>query len=174
MRKVSKYIIIITSVFFSSLTLANESIYYIDMDYIMNNSLAGKSIIKQLADQSKTNSDNFKKTEANLKKEETKLINQKNVLEKKEFEEKAQLFAKKIEKFKEELQVTQNTFSKKKIEAQKKLVEQITPILADYSQKNKISYIIPKQNIIIGKTALDLTNKIVTILNDKIKSIKVK
>ena len=167
MRKVSKYIIIITSVFFSSLTLANESIYYIDMDYIMNNSLAGKSIIKQLADQSKTNSDNFKKTEANLKKEETKLINQKNVLEKKEF-------AKKIEKFKEELQVTQNTFSKKKIEAQKKLVEQITPILADYSQKNKISYIIPKQNIIIGKTELDLTNKIVTILNDKIKSIKVK
>ena len=34
--------------------------------------------------------------------------------------------------------------------------------------------LIPKQNIIIGKTELDLTNKIVTILNDKIKSIKVK
>ena len=56
--------------------------------------------------------------------------------------------------------------------SKKKLIETLTPILAEYSQKNSISYIIPKQSIIIGKSELDLTKTILEILNSKIKKIK--
>jgi Skp family chaperone for outer membrane proteins len=55
--------------------------------------------------------------------------------------------------------------------AQKNLTDKLTLILAEYADKNSISYIIPKQNIIIGKTELDLTNIILEILNSKIKNI---
>tara|TARA_B100000795_G_scaffold267916_1_gene253738 strand:- start:1110 stop:1634 length:525 start_codon:yes stop_codon:yes gene_type:complete len=174
MKKTFKYLIFIISFFFSNIALSNDSIYYIDMDFIMNNSLAGKSIVKQLTDKKKNDVENFKKTEINLKKEETKIVSQKNILDKKEFDQKVVIFNQKLDKYKNDRLVAQETFSKNRSEAQKNLMNIITPLLADYSKKNKISYILPKQNIIIGKTELDLTSVIVTILNDKTKSIKIK
>ena len=65
-----------------------------------------------------------------------------------------------------------NDISKMKNNSQKKLIDTLTPILAEYAQKNSISYIIPKQSIIIGKSELDLTKTIIEILNSKIKKIK--
>ena len=57
---------------------------------------------------------------------------------------------------------------------EQKLLEELTPILADYAEKQSISFILPKQNIVIGKSELDLTNNIIIILNKKIKTIKLK
>ena len=58
--------------------------------------------------------------------------------------------------------------------AQANLIESITPILTDYSSKNSISYILPKKNIIIGKSELDITKIILDLLDSKVKNIKVK
>ena len=74
MRKIFKYLTIVISIFFSNIAISSETIYYIDMDFIMNNSLAGKSIIKQLEEKNKANTDIFKKTETDLQKEETNII----------------------------------------------------------------------------------------------------
>ena len=172
MANFTKYLIIIFYIFFTNVALSQENIYYIDMDSIMNNSLAGKSIIKQLEKENKSFSNSFKKTEENLKKDETKLISQKNILEKKEFDEKVILFQKKVAKYKNERQTTLNNFSSKKNNAQKVLIEKLIPILAEYSESNSISMILPKQNIIIGKSNLDLTKTVIDILNEKVKSIK--
>ena len=57
-------------------------------------------------------------------------------------------------------------------ELQKVLIEKLIPILAEYSESNSISMILPKQNIIIGKSNLDLTKTVIDILNEKVKSIK--
>ena len=174
MKKKLKYLVFIFSIFFSNITLSNDSIYFIDIDFIMNNSLAGKSITKQLADKKKINLETFKKIENNLKKEETKIISQKNILNKKEFDLKVNLFKQKVNKYKKDRLTSQKTFLKNKSEAEINLTNSITPILADYSKKNKISYILSKKNIMIGKTELDLTKTIIIILNKNIKSIKLK
>ena len=167
-----KYLIIIFYILFNNVALSQENIYYVDMDSIMNNSLAGKSIIKQLEKENKSFSNSFKKTEENLKKDETKLISQKNILEKKEFDEKVILFQKKVTEYRNERQTILNNFSSKKNNAQKVLIEKLIPILAEYSESNSISMILPKQNIIIGKSNLDLTKTVIDILNEKVKSIK--
>ena len=172
MANFTKYLIIIFYIFFTNVALSQENIYYIDMDSIMNNSLAGKSIIKQLENENKSFSNSFKKTEENLKKDETKLISQKNILEKKEFDEKVILFQKKVTEYRNERQTILNNFSSKKNNAQKVLIEKLIPILAEYSESNSISMILPKQNIIIGKSNLDLTKTVIDILNEKVKSIK--
>ena len=65
-----------------------------------------------------------------------------------------------------------NQIARLKNVAQRSLTESLTPILADYAKKNSISYIIPKQSIIIGKKELDITSSILEILNSKIKSIE--
>jgi len=50
----------------------------------------------------------------------------------------------------------------------------INEILSEYSLKNKISLIIEKKNIIIGKTELDITKNILELLNSKIKKVELK
>ena len=141
------------------------------MQFIMNNSLAGKSIVKQLDKKSKSYLDNFNKEATNFKKEEAKLIAQKNIINQTEFDKKVKLFTEKVSKYKLKHSDVLTNFSKQKINAQQDLVNKLTPILANYAKKNSISFIIPKQNIIIGKTELDLTKKIITILNKQVKSI---
>ena len=83
-----------------------------------------------------------------------------------------QLFKKKVEDYKLSRSKTFNQITKIKNVAQRSLTESLTPILAEYAEKNSISYIIPKQSIIIGKKDLDITSSILEILNSKIKSIE--
>ena len=172
---IKKFTIYLTALFLlfnSNIALSNNDIYYVDIDYLMNNSLAGKSIIKKLNEKNKLNNKNFKKIEKNLQIDENNIISKKNILSEKEYLKEVQLFNKKIENYKLSRNKTINQISKIKNNAQKKLIETLTPILTDYAKNNSISYIIPKNNILIGKKELDITNTILEILNSKIKNIK--
>ena len=64
----------------SSKIYADEKILYLDMQYIMNNSFAGKSIISQLDKKQKNFSIKYKDLEVKLKEEEIKLVSQKNIV----------------------------------------------------------------------------------------------
>ena len=172
--KFFKYILILFILLQFNTAYSNEKIFYIDMDFIMNNSLAGKSIMKQMDKKKALNIKNFMKQEETLKKEENKLISRKNVLDKKKFEEQVNAFQNKVSDYKSNSNKIANEFSKKLTNAQKKLTNTLTPILANYSAQNSISFIIPKKNIIIGKTELDLTNTILKLLDSKVKSIEIK
>ena len=169
--KFLRYSILLFTLFYSNIAMSNNDIYYIDLDFLMNNSLAGKSIVKKLDVKNISIQKKFQDSEKNLKNEENQIISQKNILNEQEYIKKVQLFKKKVEEYKLSRNKTINDISKMKNVAQKNLADKLTPILAEYADKNSISYIIPKQNIIIGKTELDLTNIILEILNSKIKNI---
>ena len=62
----------------------------------------------------------------------------------------------------------------KKIIAQRELTKIVTPILSNYAKEKSISLIISKKNIVIGKTELDISRKIIKLLNENIKEIKLK
>ena len=53
-----------------------------------------------------------------------------------------------------------------------KILKDLSPILAEFSKENNISIIIDKKNIIVGKTELNITEKILNVLDSKIKKIK--
>ena len=144
------------------------------MNFIMNNSLAGKSIVNQLEIKKKSDFDSFKKEETDLKNEETKLLSQKNILDKNDFKEKVILFKEKVSKYNKKRSKILNDSINKKNNAQQALTKNLTPILANYAKDNSISFILSKQDIIIGKTELDLTNVIIEILNKEIKTVKIK
>ena len=62
---------------------------------------------------------------------------------------------------------------KKKIEGTNIILNNLKPILSEYSKKNSISMVLQKQNVIIGKKELDITQDIIKILNEKIKKIDI-
>ncbi len=173
-QKFLRYSILVFLLFNSNIATSNNEIYYIDMEFLMNNSLAGKSIIKKLDQQNISIQKKFQEIEKKLKNEEEIIISKKNIISPQEYLKEVKSFKKNVKDYKSSRNKKINDISIMKNNAQKKLIEILTPILAEYSKKNSISYIIPKQNIIIGKTDLDLTKTILEILNSKIKNIKLK
>ena len=173
-KKIYKYLFFIVLICHSNLTMANQSILYIDMNYLLNNSLAGKSIIAQLKNISETNIKKFKKIEEGLKSEEDKLASQQKILEKEEYLKQLNNFSKKVTNYKIERRNNNDNLLKIKLNAQKKLINALDPILKDYSKKNSVSYIIQKKNIVIGNTDLDITKIILKSLDNNIKKINIK
>ena len=67
-----------------------------------------------------------------------------------------------------------NEFNKLKVDNTNNLLKLINPILTKYSNKNKISIILQKKNLIIGKSELDITDEIIKIINNEIIDFKIK
>ena len=170
-EKIIKIITLVIFLSISSLVKAEQKTVYIDIDLIMKNSLAGKSISKQLEKINQSNLINFKKSEDDLRSEEKQIVSQKNVLSETEYSKKVSLLRKKISDYNENKKKIVNSLNKKQITAQASLINSLTPILADYSKENSITMIISKKNIIMGKNELDITKDILKIVDNKIKKI---
>ena len=48
-------------------------------------------------------------------------------------------------------------------------MKKINPIIQDYMKKEAISILLDKKNIIMGVNELDITNKLITKINDDLK-----
>ena len=169
----SLLLLLIFFIFFSKISLSHEkSIVYIDLNKIMSNSIAGKSITSQLENNHKKNILKFKNIEEELKKEEAEIISQKNVITKEEFEKKIIDLRDKANKFRKERNDNINNLNNQRLEATSKMITLVRPILSEFSDKNSISLIIDKKNIIIGKTLLDITDDILKIIDEKIGKIQ--
>ena len=165
--------LLIFFIFFSKISLSHEkSIVYIDLNKIMNNSTAGKSITSQLENNHKKNILKFKNIEEELKKEEVNIISQKNDITKEEFEKKINDLRDKANKFRKERNDNINNLNNQRLEATSKMITLLRPILSEFSDENSISLIIDKKNIIIGKTVLDITDDILKIVDEKIGKIQ--
>jgi len=165
-------VLIFFLIFFSKISISHENkIAYLDLNVIMANSIAGKSINNQLEKKHKKNIKNFEKIEEKLKKEESEIIAQKNSISKEEFEKKIINLRNKANDYRKERTDNLNNLNNQRLDATNKMITLIRPILSEYSEKNSISLIIQKRNIIIGKTSLDITSDILKIVDEKINEI---
>ena len=152
---------------------SSEKIVYLDVEKIMQDSLAGKSIIAQLKKKRESSISKFKSREKDIFDKEKKLISQKNVLSKEEFESKLKDLRNDISKYQKDRSKTSNEITQSRVKASTKLISKLTPILEEYSKKNSISIIVQKKNIVMGKKEDDITKDILELINQKVKSIKI-
>ena len=170
--KIKVLLLIIFFIFFSKVSISQENkTVYLDLNMIMENSNAGKSINSQLEANHKKNIANFQKLEEELKNEEAKIISQKTVISKEDFEKKIMNLRDKANKYRKERNDSINNLNNQRLDATQKMIKLIRPILSEYSDNNSISLIIQKRNIIIGKTSLDITDDILKIIDKKIEKI---
>tara|TARA_B100000029_G_scaffold87619_1_gene77679 strand:+ start:1858 stop:2388 length:531 start_codon:yes stop_codon:yes gene_type:complete len=168
-----RFFVIILITFCFSIANANEtlSIVYINMEKVMNKSLAGKSLIEQLDKIHQSNIEEFKKSEASIKADENKIMSQKNILSEEEFNKKINLLKVKVDNYKKYRKSKIDNVAKMKVEATNKFFQKLNPILTDYSKKNNISIILRRKDIVIAKTDLDITENIIVLIDSKIKEI---
>jgi len=170
MKKILISILLIIFIFIP--VYSSEKIVYLDVEKIMQSSIAGKSIITQLKKKRDASISKFKKKEKDIIEKEKKLIAQKNVLSKEEFETKIIELRKEILNFQKERNKTSNEIAKSRVKASTKLISKLSPILEEYSKKNSIRIIVQKKNIVMGKKEDDITKDILELINQKVKNIK--
>ena len=113
----------------------------------------------------------FNKVKENLIKKENKLISKKNIIDEIEFNNRKKILKEEIKNYSLERQKSNDEINKIKIENTKKILLFLNPIVTKYVEDNSISIVLRKKNIIVGKKNLDITDKIINILNDNIKTI---
>ena len=166
-----KNLVYILIFFFSiiSISKSSENIAYLDLDNIVKNTKAGKSIIDKLKVSKDTALKKFEKKEKALKKVEEDINKQKNVLSKEELKNKISDFRKEIASFRNDREKLINDFNTKKIQEFDKFFKKITPIIGEYADQKNIDIVLDKKNIFLANKNNDITNEIIKLIDDKIK-----
>ena len=169
-----KFLFILFITWISTNSYAEEQkIVYLNVDKIMQQSSAGKSIKKQLENLYNKNLERFKKSDDILKTKEKKLIAQKNILSQEDFQKELSSLRVEIINFQKDQVKVRDDINKLRITATNKLISQLSPILQEYAKKNSVSLILQKKNIVMGKKEIEITDEILEITNKEIKDIKI-
>ncbi len=146
---------------------SNDSIAFIDMDFIIRNSNIGKIVLKKIEDQNNKNISILKKNDEILKDIEKNIIGKKNVISKEVFDKEVVIFREKVHNFQLEKDKIVNDFNNFKRNELENVFKKINPIINNYVEKNSIDLLLEKKNILIGRKDLNLTNKILEEINSK-------
>ena len=167
----NKIIFYSVSIFFILTNVSFSQVVYIDINKVLNESVAGKQAIKSLENEIKSKNKNFNDEEKKLLTEEENIIAKKNILSENDYKNEVVKLRKKINDYNIGKNKELKKLNEKKKSLQNKFMEKINPIIADYASNNNISIVIRKEYMIIGKTELDISNNILKIVNQKIKEI---
>ena len=171
MKNIFIYIFLILT--HSSLSIADQRIVYIDIEYIINNSTAGKQINEHLDNIKNSKIDEFKSIEKNLKDKEKNLLAKKNIIDEYKFKSEISAIKQELKSYNDKRLKFAKSFDQKKINLTKIILESLNPIISEYVNKNEISLVLPKTNVIVGKKKLDITSIIIDDLNNKLNNINI-
>ena len=148
-----------------------QKIVYIDIEKIVQQSVAGKNFINLLDKKHKINISKFKKENEQIKEKEKKLITQKNILSPQDFQKELSKLRDEITNFQKNQVKARNEINKLRMLGTNKMINEITPILENYAKENAINLILQKKNIVMGKKEMEITDNIITLADKKIKKI---
>jgi len=153
---------------------AQEKVSYIDIDYILATSIAGKSLLNKLKEEEELKINIFKSKDEDFKQKESKILAKKNLISKEE-----------INKELKSLQIEFNEYRKDKAKQIQELktkrkrnivnfISLLNPIIEKYMSDNSIYMVIDKKNVFIAKKDYDITNDLIEIINNQIKNFEIK
>ena len=157
---------------FSGISQGNETIRFIDINYIVNNSNAGKALNKIIESKNKTIENNIKNLAKKLEDKKNKIVSQKNILKKEEFDKLVINYEKELKSFNDLRNKKNEDFNKFRIESNKKILDLLNPILINFLKDKSIKILLQKEKILFADDKLDITKEILELFNKKHKKIK--
>ena len=157
---------------FTGILNANENIKFININYIVNNSEAGKALNKIIENKSKKITSEINDMGKKIENKKDKIISQKNILKKEEYEKLLKSYDKEVKKFNNIRKKRNEDINKFRINSQKKILETLNPIITAFLKKESVQILLQKEQIIFGDNKLDITDEILKVFNNKYKKIK--
>ena len=174
MKYLVKFFVVTFLLLVSTHTLAEQSIVYLDMKFVLNNSKAGKGAQEYLHKSFQENQKKFIDEENKLKKEESDLLAQKTILTKEDYQKKSDNLRKKVIDYQSQRRSALEKITTQRTEARQKLIEKLDPILKTYIEENNLSLILDRKDVLMGNANLDITSIIIKKLNKELPSLTIK
>ena len=149
--------------------LSSEKIAFLDVELIINESKPALSIIKKIEKIRDQETKKLMKIENDLKKKNEELAKTKNLISEEELKKKVSSLRNEAKSFEELRKKTIKDLNIKKNKELNQFLKLINPIVQEYMKEKSIDIIIHKKNIFMAKSKNDITNDILTIVNNKIK-----
>lgn len=169
-----KKLTIIIFIFLNINNLYAEVPYILNFKYILNESEAGKKAQNFLKNKLEKGLKNLTDKEKKLQEEEKQIIQQKKLISPEEYKKKVTELRSKVSSLQKERNKLLEDVSKERTKARNELLKNLNPILEQYMKDKKIRMVVDKKSILLADANLDITEEIIKILNQKLKSIKLK
>ena len=168
---IKKFKLILLVIFFNSISsLSNaNNIAYVNLDNILQNSNLGKKTLIRIDQKKNIEQKKINEREDNIKLLEVEIKNKQNIISQDEFNKELSKLKKRINDFQLYKKQVYNNFEKLKNDEITIFFDQINPYVKDYLSKNSIDILFNNKNIVIGKDSLDITDKLINIINKSIK-----
>tara|TARA_B110000967_G_scaffold181769_1_gene199205 strand:- start:4443 stop:4955 length:513 start_codon:yes stop_codon:yes gene_type:complete len=169
MKKI--FLIVAIFIFYAPISYAADS-YFIDYSKVLNKSKAGASLQKNLKVKFESAVAKFAKEEIAIKKEESEIIAQKKILSSEDYKNKVTKLRQKVKDMQLRKQKSFNDIAKLRNTSKSALLTKISPILKKYMEDNSIRVILNKKSVVMADTNLEITDKLIAILNKELPSLK--
>ncbi len=151
----------------------NTSIGIIDINKVLTESKAAKDATKQIEKIQKKSEEESKKEDELIIKEREKLIEQQSVMAPEAFEIKVADFEKKVQSYQIERQDKLRKLDQMVQEARASILDEVKPIINNYASELGITVILEKNAVIMSADDMDMTDRVIEILNKSLPKIKV-
>jgi len=158
----------------SNNSYSKNNVYYIDIDYVLTNTIIGKSLLTNLKEEEKLIINKIKDNDEKFKTEEQKILAKKNLISNEELSREMQSLRDKFKEYKKNKDIEIEDFKKKKEINILNLLNLINPIIEKYMEDNSINILLDKKNIFIANNDYDITNFLIELVDNQIKSIEIK
>ena len=151
------------------MTNAQDKIAYLNLEFLIQNTISGKTILKNIENINKKNLETFKKREKKIRDTEQDLINKKNILSDQEFQSNITDLKKSMDIFNSEKRKSNIDFEKKRKDLLDNYMVKIKPIIEEYIKLNSISVVINKNHVVIANKKYDITFDLIKMIDEEIK-----
>ena len=158
-------------IIFSAESNTNIPVKYIDLNKIVNESIVGKQIKDLIINERKKFNKKHQDLEKKLEKNKNDILSKKNILKKEDFQKKVDEHQKNLSNYQLKKKQNLEKMNKKNLEYSRNFMIKIDKIILEYSRENSIDLLLKKDALIISNSSLDITNEILTEVNNKIKKI---
>jgi len=153
---------------------AENNVSYIDIDYILNNTLAGKSLLNTLKKEEEIKINQYKLSDENFKKKEQVILAKKNLISKEEITKELKSLQLEFRKYRNEKINEIDKFKLKRNKNIVNLLNLINPIIEKYMVDNSISILLDKKNVFIASKDYEITYNLIELIDNQIKTIEIK
>ena len=172
MKNFKKILFIIGLFIFTQNNTLADTPYFLDFKYILNESDAGKKAQSFLKNKLEKGIKDLKSKETKIQEEEKKIIQQKKVISAEEYKKKVTDLRSKVSALQKERNLLLESVAKQRTKARNELLRNLNPIIKDYMKEKKIRMVVDKKSLLLADENLNITKDIMSLLNKKIKTIK--
>ena len=158
----------------TSLSNSKDKVSYIDIDYLLTNTIAGKELLNELKKEEELKINRFKSDDDNFKNEEKKILSKRNLISEDEINKELRLLKVQFQKYRKEKIKEVDEFKIKRNRNIINFLNLINPIIEKYMSDNSIYMLIDKKNVFIANKDYEITNNLIELINNQIKDIEIK